>query len=192
MAPPRSKEAKERQLAGLKYRKRTAEVPNVQDSDKGDGVPLRTDITTTEHVPDTLRVKGLAMLAEGRGLVFTARELGLHPHTLTKIREDALDSDPAFAQAYFAKSAAGQLRRFTTRGLDRMINEVDDMTLASLPVAVGICLDKLSAMQANQGSNLEGSGISMTFNAPVQFNDSLKGLLSTPKTQVIDAKSVNP
>jgi hypothetical protein len=192
MAPPRSKEAKERQLAGLKYKKRTAEVPKVQEQDKTEGLILIREQNTAEHVPEAVKLKALALLAEGKGLVYTANELQLHTHTLCKIRDYALDSDPVFSAAYFAKSAASQLRRFTTRGLDRMIDEVGEMGINQLPVAVAICLDKLSAMQANQGNNLEGSGISMTFNAPVQFNDSLKGLLSAPKAQVIEAKQDAP
>ena len=187
MAPPRSKEAKERQLAGLECGKATRFGAKVQESDKKEALSVQFQ-HTGELVPDSLRTKALAMLVEGKGINAVANELQLGCHTVSAIKDRAVEHDPIFAAAWFQRNMTMKMRRFAERGIDRMIEEVDEMSLASLPVGVAIAIDKLAVLNANQGSNLEGSGISMTFNAPVQFNDSLKGLLSSPKTQVIDPK----
>ena len=188
MAPPRSKEAKERQMAGLECGKATRFGAKVQETDKREELVVQSYNPTGELIPDSLKVKALAMLVEGKGINAVANELQLGGHTVEALKNRAVENDPIFAAAWFQRNMTMKMRRFAERGLDRMIEEVDEMSLASLPVGVAIAIDKLAVLNANQGSNLEGSGISMTFNAPVQFNDSLKGLLSAPKAQVIDAK----
>lgn len=192
MPPPRSKEAKERQLAGLECGKATRFGAKVQESDKREGLVVQAHNPTGEMVPDSLRVKALAMLVEGKGINAVANELQLGCHTVSAIKDRAVEHDPIFAAAWFQRNMTMKMRKFAENGVDRMINEVDEMSLGSLCVGVAIAIDKLAVLNANQGSNLEGSGVSMTFNAPVQFNDSLKGLLSAPKAQVIDAKQDAP
>jgi hypothetical protein len=44
------------------------------------------------------------------------------------------------------KSTAATLSHFVSKGSERLVKEIDDMPLASLPIAIAVAIDKIQAL----------------------------------------------
>lgn len=109
---------------------------------------LKTSSTpsTGEKVPEDVKKSVLEALRSGTGMVAVAHEHGLSTHTVSAIRDKAEENDPAFNLAAWKKSTAATLSHFAAKGSQRLVDEVDNMPLASLPIAVAIAIDKITAL----------------------------------------------
>lgn len=106
--------------------------------------------TLAELEPDK-RKAILESLTRGVGIVSTARELGVSEHTVMAVRDQELDQNPKFSQAYFQGRLPGKLLSIASRGLDELDRRIETLPAGVLPVAVGIAIDKYLALtgQAN-------------------------------------------
>ena len=101
---------------------------------------------TGENLPDEVKQEVLAYLKEGNGVVATAKKFELSTHIVTALREKAEEGDPAFNLAAWKKQTAATLSHFAAKGSKRLVDEVDNMPLASLPIAIAVAIDKIQAL----------------------------------------------
>jgi hypothetical protein len=109
---------------------------------------LKTDSSrhTGEKLPDEVKTEVLAYLKEGNGIVATANKFKLTTHTVTALRNKAEEDDPSFNLAAWKKQTAATLSHFAAKGSKRLVDEVDKMPLASLPIAIAVAIDKIQAL----------------------------------------------
>ncbi len=102
---------------------------------------------TAEKIPEDLKRKvEYALLEATRGVADIAKEFGLSNHTVSQIRIQAEDKNPALNDKKWKNHTAATLRHFTTRGVDRLVAEVDRIPLANLCVSVAIAIDKIATL----------------------------------------------
>ena len=109
---------------------------------------LRTESTpsTGEKVPEEIKKSVLEALRSGTGMVAVANEHGLSTHTVAAIRDEAEENDPSFNLAAWKKSTAATLSRFVSKGATKLEEQVEQIPLASLPIAIAIAIDKIQAL----------------------------------------------
>jgi len=109
---------------------------------------LRTESTpsTGEKVPEEIKKSVLEALRSGTGMVAVANEHGLSTHTVAAIRDKAEENDPSFNLAAWKKSTAATLSRFLSKGATKLEEQVEQIPLASLPIAIAIAIDKIQAL----------------------------------------------
>lgn len=109
---------------------------------------LRTESTpsTGEKVPEEIKKSVLEALRSGTGMVAVANEHGLSTHTVAAIRDKAEENDPSFNLAAWKKSTAATLSRFVSKGATKLEEQVEQIPLASLPIAIAIAIDKIQAL----------------------------------------------
>jgi transposase-like protein len=109
---------------------------------------LKTDSTpsTGDKVPEEVKQSVLAALRSGTGMVAVAQEHGLSTHTVSAIRDKAEDGDPSFNLTAWKKSTAATLSRFVSKGATKLEEQVEQIPLASLPIAIAIAIDKIQAL----------------------------------------------
>ncbi len=105
-----------------------------------------TNRHTGENLDDEVKQQVLAYLKEGNGIVATAKKFELTTHIVTSLRDKAEESDPAFNLAAWKKQTAATLSHFAAKGSQRLVDEVDRMPLASLPIAIAVAIDKIQAL----------------------------------------------
>ena len=116
--------------------------------DENDYQRLKTDSTKSsgEAVPQEVKEKVLAALKAGNGMVAVAQEYGLSTHTVSAIRDRAEDADPSFNLAAWKRSTAATLSRFVSKGATKLEEQVEQIPLANLPIAIAIAIDKIQAL----------------------------------------------
>lgn len=109
---------------------------------------LKTESTpsTGEKVPEDIKKSVLEALRAGTGMVAVANEHGLSTHTVAAIRDRAEENDPSFNLAAWKKSTAATLSRFVSKGATKLEEQVEQIPLASLPIAIAIAIDKIQAL----------------------------------------------
>lgn len=109
---------------------------------------LKTESTpsTGEKVPEEIKKSVLEALRSGTGMVAVANEHGLSTHTVAAIRDKAEENDPSFNLAAWKKSTAATLSRFVSKGATKLEEQVEQIPLASLPIAIAIAIDKIQAL----------------------------------------------
>lgn len=109
---------------------------------------LKTDSTpsTGDKVPEEVKQSVLAALRSGTGMVAVAQEHGLSTHTVSAIRDKAEDGDPSFNLTAWKKSTAATLSRFVSKGATKLEEQVEQIPLANLPIAIAIAIDKIQAL----------------------------------------------
>lgn len=105
-----------------------------------------TNRHTGENLDDEVKQQVLAYLKEGNGIVATAKKFELTTHIVTSLRDKAEESDPSFNLAAWKKQTAATLSHFAAKGSQRLVDEVDRMPLASLPIAIAVAIDKIQAL----------------------------------------------
>ena len=101
---------------------------------------------TGEQVPDDIKKEVLAYLKDGNGMAAAAKEFGLSVNTVQALRRNAEDVDAEFNLAAWKKSTAATLSHFASKGSKRLVDEIDNMPLASLPIAIAVAIDKIQAL----------------------------------------------
>jgi hypothetical protein len=102
---------------------------------------IRTDIAS-RHTGNKLPVEKKAdiqrRLGEGEGIRHIARETKSSEHTVTAIK-NSQETSPLNT---WKKSVANNLMEFVAKGAQRLNNEVDNIPIGSLPLAIAIAQDK--------------------------------------------------
>lgn len=109
---------------------------------------LKTDSTKSsgEAVPKEVKEQVLAALRSGTGMVAVAQEFGLSTHTVSAIRDRAEEVDPSFNLTAWKRSTAATLSRFVSKGATKLEEQVEQIPLANLPIAIAIAIDKIQAL----------------------------------------------
>lgn len=84
-------------------------------------------------------------LRAGMGVIACSKKHGVSEHTAIELRR--IDSEEQGVDlAHWKRSTAATLSQFVARGGNRLMEEVDKIPLATLPVAVAIAVDKILAL----------------------------------------------
>ena len=103
---------------------------------------IRTDIGsrhTGNQLPKEKRDDIERRLKEGEGIRHISREVGSSEHTVTAIK-NSMETGPNLQS--WKKNVANNLMEFVAKGAQRLNNEVDNIPIGSLPLAIAIAQDK--------------------------------------------------
>jgi hypothetical protein len=120
--------------------------------------------------PDTYRAV-VAALGEGMGTRQIARAYGVHFSTVRAIRERE------FAKVQDEKATTAKLlRQFSRMGAERLVEELDDIHVDKLPLAIAIAIDKAQLLDGEATARIA------TINSydPRSWNDLVAGLPEIP------------
>lgn len=92
----------------------------------------------------------VAALGEGLGVRAIARALGVHTMTVRAVREREGE-----AVADEKMRTASKLRQFARMGAERLVEEVDDIPIDKLPLAVAIAVDKAQLLHGEATERIE-------------------------------------
>lgn len=127
--------------------------------------------------PDVYRAVVHA-LGEGMGIRSIAKVFKISHHTIIAIRERE-----GIQIATIKQRTSRDLRAFASIAAERLVEEMDSIPLQSLPVAIGIAIDKAQLLDGEATSILGKEEKRIT---PDDFNDYLKGI----EAQVLETVSV--
>ncbi len=119
----------------MEYESSKERLPvNVNQKSNGNGIdPL-------------VRNKIIDMLKQGAGITHIQRQTGISKHTIIAIRNAAQDAG-MFPHGSWKKHTAETFSEIVSRGADRLLNEIDDLPVGQLPVALAIMTDKVLTLQ---------------------------------------------
>jgi hypothetical protein len=101
---------------------------------------------TGNQIPDEKREAIIADLQEGLGVVACAKKHETSTHAVTALKNKLEDEAEGFNLVSWKKSTAATLSHFVSKGSERLVREIDDMPLASLPIAIAVAIDKIQAL----------------------------------------------
>jgi len=101
---------------------------------------------TGNQIPDEKREAIIADLQEGLGVVACAKKHETSTHAVTALKNKLEDEAEGFNLVSWKKSTAATLSHFVSKGSERLVKEIDDMPLASLPIAIAVAIDKIQAL----------------------------------------------
>ena len=93
-----------------------------------------------------VRNKIIDMLKQGAGVTHIQRQTGVNKHTIIAIRNAAQDAG-MFPHGSWKKHTAETFSEIVSRGADRLLNEIDELPVGQLPVALAIMTDKVLTLQ---------------------------------------------
>lgn len=160
------------------------------DVDVVDAVePQEVRQLSTEQQRTTLARVGEKVVAEITHLLETTdisvdelrKKYGLTDRVWGAIRKHLDDSGRGFNRQRWARHTCATLSRFVSAAGDRLVREVDQIPLPSLPIALGIAIDKLSLLTADRPTVVVEARLRVDADA---LSSMLRG------TKVIDAEEV--
>jgi len=101
---------------------------------------------TGQNLPEEVRLAVIKDLKEGLGVRVVSEKYGVSTHAVTALRNSAEDADSEFNIAAWKKTTANTLSHFVSKGSKRLVDEVDNIPLASLPIAIAVAVDKIAAL----------------------------------------------
>lgn len=109
-------------------------------------LPTTNNRNTGNQIPDEKREAIIADLKEGLGVVACAKKHETSTHAVTALKNKLEDESEGFNLVSWKKSTAATLSHFVSKGSERLVKEIDDMPLASLPIAIAVAIDKIQAL----------------------------------------------
>ena len=110
----------------------------------------RLQTTNNRHsgnqIPEEKREAIITDLQEGLGVVACAKKHETSTHAVTALKNKIEDEADGFNLVSWKKSTAATLSHFVSKGSERLVREIDDMPLASLPIAIAVAIDKIQAL----------------------------------------------
>ena len=110
----------------------------------------RLQTTNNRHsgnqIPEEKREAIITDLQEGLGVVAVAKKHETSTHAVTALKNKIEDEADGFNLVSWKKSTAATLSHFVSKGSERLVREIDDMPLASLPIAIAVAIDKIQAL----------------------------------------------
>lgn len=101
---------------------------------------------TGNQLPDEKRESIISDLQEGLGIIACAKKHETSTHAVTALKNKLEDEAEGFNLVSWKKSTAATLSHFVSKGSERLVREIDDMPLASLPIAIAVAIDKIQAL----------------------------------------------
>lgn len=101
---------------------------------------------TGNQIPDEKREAIITDLQEGLGVVACAKKHETSTHAVTALKNKLEDEAEGFNLVSWKKSTAATLSHFVSKGSERLVREIDNMPLASLPIAIAVAIDKIQAL----------------------------------------------
>jgi len=109
-------------------------------------LPTTNNRNTGNQIPDEKREAIINDLQEGLGVVAVAKKHETSTHAVTALKNKIEDEADGFNLVSWKKSTAATLSHFVSKGSERLVKEIDDMPLASLPIAIAVAIDKIQAL----------------------------------------------
>lgn len=109
-------------------------------------LPTTNNRNTGNQIPEEKREAIIADLQEGLGVVAVAKKHETSTHAVTALKNKIEDEADGFNLVSWKKSTAATLSHFVSKGSERLVREIDDMPLASLPIAIAVAIDKIQAL----------------------------------------------
>ena len=100
---------------------------------------------TCESLSPELRKAMIVDLHSGMGVNAIAKKHSVTDHLVTELRRQD-DEEHTVDLSRWKRHTAATLSQFVAKGGTRLVNEVDKIPIASLPVAVAIAVDKINAL----------------------------------------------
>lgn len=109
-------------------------------------LPTNNNRNTGNQIPDEKREAIINDLQDGLGVVAVAKKHETSTHAVTALKNKIEDEADGFNLVSWKKSTAATLSHFVSKGSERLVREIDDMPLASLPIAIAVAIDKIQAL----------------------------------------------
>ena len=109
-------------------------------------LPTTNNRNTGNQIADEKREAIINDLQEGLGVVAVAKKHETSTHAVTALKNKIEDEADGFNLVSWKKSTAATLSHFVSKGSERLVREIDDMPLASLPIAIAVAIDKIQAL----------------------------------------------
>lgn len=109
-------------------------------------LPTSNNRNTGNQIPEEKREAIISDLQEGLGVVAVAKKHETSTHAVTALKNKIEDEADGFNLVSWKKSTAATLSHFVSKGSERLVREIDDMPLASLPIAIAVAIDKIQAL----------------------------------------------
>ena len=109
-------------------------------------LPTSNNRNTGNQIPEEKREAIISDLQEGLGVVAVAKRHETSTHAVTALKNKIEDEADGFNLVSWKKSTAATLSHFVSKGSERLVREIDDMPLASLPIAIAVAIDKIQAL----------------------------------------------
>ena len=109
-------------------------------------LPTTNNRNTGNQIPEEKREAIISDLQEGLGVVAVAKRHETSTHAVTALKNKIEDEADGFNLVSWKKSTAATLSHFVSKGSERLVREIDDMPLASLPIAIAVAIDKIQAL----------------------------------------------
>lgn len=109
-------------------------------------LPTTNNRNTGNQIPEEKREAIITDLQDGLGVVAVAKKHETSTHAVTALKNKIEDEADGFNLVSWKKSTAATLSHFVSKGSERLVREIDDMPLASLPIAIAVAIDKIQAL----------------------------------------------
>ena len=109
-------------------------------------LPTTNNRNTGNQIPEEKKEAIINDLQEGLGVVAVAKKHETSTHAVTALKNKIEDEADGFNLVSWKKSTAATLSHFVSKGSERLVREIDDMPLASLPIAIAVAIDKIQAL----------------------------------------------
>lgn len=109
-------------------------------------LPTTNNRNTGNQIPEEKREAIINDLQDGLGVVAVAKKHETSTHAVTALKNKIEDEADGFNLVSWKKSTAATLSHFVSKGSERLVREIDDMPLASLPIAIAVAIDKIQAL----------------------------------------------
>lgn len=100
---------------------------------------------TGKRLPQEKQDKIVDMLKSGNGTTEIQRETGISKPTIISMREN-LESSGEFKLGTWKKNTSALMSQIVTMGSERLLEEIDDIPVGQLPLAIAIMTDKVLAL----------------------------------------------
>jgi hypothetical protein len=113
------------------------------------------DRHTGENIPRKTQEDILAALTQGAGIATLAKLHGVSKHGIDAIISSEIESNPKFAEAYYRSRTPARLMHLAHKAISRMEEEIQNLPPTSLPVVMGVALDKYALLSGQSTQVVE-------------------------------------
>ena len=174
----RSAESRARQLAGLQGVRISDHVMGVEHIQKINGGGALASVT------DDQKKQVIDMYCKGMSLRAIEAATGISKDTCASIKQTQLDMDSGFRNTMFKLGLREKLQNVVEGAADRVNELMPDMSAKDSVLALGITLDKLLALEKNNGPDTLHQHVHL--HAPAELNDAFMAAMSPKTNNTID------
>jgi hypothetical protein len=115
----------------------------------------KADRHTGETIPRKTQEDILASLTQGSGIKTLAKLHGVSDHSIDALISREIESNPKFAEAYYRSRTPARLMHLAHKAISRMEEEIQNLPPTSLPVVMGVALDKYALLSGQSTQVVE-------------------------------------